>query len=119
MKIAVATSGRTLESPVDSRFGRASGFIVYDTETKGFEVADNTQNLNAVQGAGIQAAQNVAATGAKAVLAPNFGPKAFQVLKAAGVRMYLCSAATVAEAIEQYSSGTLKEADSANVGGHW
>lgn len=119
MKLAIASSGKTLESPVDGRFGRAPGFIVYDTDNDTFTVADNAQNLNAAQGAGIQAAQNVAATGAGAAIAPNFGPKAFQVLKAAGVQALLCSATTVQEAIEAYKSGKLSESATANVQGHW
>ncbi len=119
MKIAVASSGKTLESPVDGRFGRASGFIVFDTESNTFTIADNRQNLNAAQGAGIQAAQNVAGTGAGVVIAPNFGPKAFQVLGAAGIKAFISSAATVQDAIDEYKSGKLSESNSANVQGHW
>lgn len=119
MKVAVAATGRTLESSVDNRFGRAPGFIVFETEDGQFSYADNNQNLNAAQGAGIQAAQNVASTGAGAVLAPNFGPKAFQVLQAAGIKMYICSTIPVQEAIEAYKTGKLSEITSANVQGHW
>ncbi len=119
MKVAVAATGSTLESSVDSRFGRAPGFIVIDIEDGKFSFADNNQNLNAAQGAGIQAAQNVASTGAGAVLAPNFGPKAFQVLQAAGIKMYICSTMPVQEAVEAYKAGKLTEITSANVQGHW
>ncbi|MCK5130692.1 MAG: NifB/NifX family molybdenum-iron cluster-binding protein [Candidatus Sabulitectum sp.] len=119
MKIAVASSGKTLDALVDGRFGRASGFIVYDLENDTFTVADNLQNLNAAQGAGIQAAQNVAETGAGAVIAPSFGPKAFSVLKAAGVKAFISSVVTVQDAIEEYKSGKLTESVAANVEGHW
>ncbi|MCD4708071.1 MAG: NifB/NifX family molybdenum-iron cluster-binding protein [Candidatus Sabulitectum sp.] len=119
MKIAIASSGNTLESPVDGRFGRAPGFIVYDTDNDTFTIADNRQNLNAAQGAGIQAAQNVAETGAGAVIAPNFGPKAFSVLKAAGIKALISNAATVQDVIDEYKSGKLSESSSANVQGHW
>jgi hypothetical protein len=57
MKIAISASGPTLESPVDPRFGRAACFIIYDSANGQFEAHDNKQNLNAVQGAGIQAAE--------------------------------------------------------------
>lgn len=119
MKIAVPSAGSTLESAVDSRFGRASAFVVFNTEDNSFTVADNSQNLNAAQGAGIQAAQNVAATGAGVVIAPSFGPKAFTVLKAAGVKAYISKATSVKAAIEEYTSGKLTESDGANVEGHW
>ncbi|NQU20396.1 MAG: NifB/NifX family molybdenum-iron cluster-binding protein, partial [Candidatus Nealsonbacteria bacterium] len=52
MKIAVTSQGPDLTSQVDPRFGRAKTFIVVDTETDEFSVHDNTQNMNAAQGAG-------------------------------------------------------------------
>jgi len=54
MKIAVTSRGKKLEDPLDPRFGRAVSFLVFDTETNDFQVVDNTPNLNAAQGAGIQ-----------------------------------------------------------------
>lgn len=119
MKIAVAATGKDLESAMDARFGRAAAFVVYDTETKECQAVDNKMNLNAAQGAGIQTAQNVAATGASAVIGANFGPKAVQVLKAAGIKMYLCSAVSVGDAIREYAEGKLEEASGANVKSHW
>ncbi|MCK5785663.1 MAG: NifB/NifX family molybdenum-iron cluster-binding protein [Candidatus Sabulitectum sp.] len=119
MKIAVPTPGDTLESPVDGRFGRASGFVVFDTEDGTFTVTDNGQNMNAGQGAGVQAAQNVASTGADVVIAPSFGPKAFQVLKAAGIKTVFSAPGSVKENIDNFIAGKLKESDNANVEGHW
>lgn len=55
MKVAFTTSGDNLGAPLDSRFGRAPKFLIYDLETNTFDVVDNRQNLNAAQGAGIQA----------------------------------------------------------------
>jgi predicted Fe-Mo cluster-binding NifX family protein len=119
MKVVFTTSGEGLEAPLDSRFGRAPKFVVYDTGSGSFETADNSQNLNAAQGAGIQAAEAVARLGAKAVVTGHCGPKAFRVLSAAGVEVYTTAAATVAEALEQFKSGKLAKAGSADVEGHW
>ena len=119
MKIVFTTSGNDLEAPLDTRFGRASFFLVYDLETDGFEVVDNTQNLNAAQGAGIQAAENVVRLGAQAIVTGHCGPKAFRVLKAAGIRIYNTDAPTVAQALEQYRNGSIRESSSADVEGHW
>ena len=77
MKIAITTTGDNLNAPMDARFGRAQKFIVYDLDSNSFEVVDNQQNLNAIQGAGIQSAEAVAKTGARAVLTGHCGPKAF------------------------------------------
>lgn len=119
MKIAVPASGKTLESQVDTRFGRASGFVVFNTEDGTFLYADNSQNLNAAQGAGTQASQNVAGTGAGVVIAPSYGPNAFRVLNAAGIKTFLSAPGTVKENIDNYIAGKLSETDAANVEGHW
>jgi len=56
MKIAVTSTGKDLESPMDPRFGRAAYILIVDTDTLDVEVLDNTENVNAFKGAGIQAA---------------------------------------------------------------
>lgn len=119
MKIVFTTSGSDLNAPLDMRFGRAAKFLVYDAATEAFTIIDNEQNLNAAQGAGIQAAQNVAAAGANVVVSGHCGPKAFQVLNTAGIKVYTSNAATVAEALKLYQDGSLTELKSADVGGHW
>jgi predicted Fe-Mo cluster-binding NifX family protein len=119
MKIVVTTQGTDMDSPVDPRFGRAKNFLLVDTETRQTTAHDNAQNLNAPQGAGIQAAQTVYNLGAGAVITGNVGPNAFATLRAAGVAVYIGVSGTAREAIEQFRSGRLKLADSANVEGHW
>jgi predicted Fe-Mo cluster-binding NifX family protein len=119
MKIAFTTSGESLDSPLDSRFGRAPKFLIYDLAKASFEIVDNQQNLNAAQGAGIQSAANVAQAGAGVLVTGHCGPKAFKVLAAAGVKVYNTNAATVVEALGRYQAGQLKEASDADVEGHW
>ena len=119
MKVVVTSQGETLDSNVDPRFGRAGKFILIDTETNEFECLDNTQNLNAAQGAGIQAAQTVCGTDAEALVTGNCGPKAFKVLSAANIKVFVGASGTVAEAMEKFKNGELKESAEANVEGHW
>jgi len=119
MKIAFTTSGEDLKSPLDSRFGRAAKFLIYDLDSTAFEVVDNQQNLNAAQGAGIQSAETVARLGAKTLVTGHCGPKAFRVLNAAGIKIFNSSAPTVAEALEEYRAGKLVQAASADVESHW
>jgi predicted Fe-Mo cluster-binding NifX family protein len=119
MKIAFSTTGETLESPLDARFGRAPKFLVYDLDSETFAVIDNRQNVDAVQGAGIQSAETVARLGVKSIVTGHCGPKAFRALLAAGVRIYTTNAPTVAAALEHYRSGKLTEAKAADVDGHW
>ena len=119
VKVIVTSQGVNLESQVDPRFGRAKYFIVVDPETGDFAAHDNTQNVNALQGAGIQAAQNVVSLGAGAVITGNVGPKAFAALQAGGVKVYVGAAGSVADAIEKSKAGELECVGKANVEGHW
>ncbi len=122
MKIAFSSSGdsiASLDAPFDSRFGRCRKFIIYDDAADSFEVVDNSQNLNAAQGAGIQAAQNVVKAGAGAVVSGHCGPKDFRALGAAGVKVFNCEFRTVKDALTAFRNGELKEAESADVEGHW
>ena len=119
MKIAFTTSGDDLSAPLDSRFGRAPKFLIYDLGSGSFEVFDNKQNLNAAQGAGIQSAETVARLGANALVTGHCGPKAFKVLMAAGIKIFNTNSSTIAEALESYKSGSLQELDNADVEGHW
>mgnify|MGYP006296514451 CR=1 FL=1 len=119
MKIAISCQGKDLSSSVDPRFGRAAGFIIYDTETENFDYITNEQNLNAAQGAGIQTAQNVAKSGAQAVITGHVGPKAFSALKAGKIDIYLGANQSVQESIQAFKNGDLKAADQADKPGHW
>lgn len=119
MKIVFSTSGDNLDAPLDGRFGRAPKFLVYDLETDACEVVDNLQNLQAAQGAGVQAASTVARLGAAAVVTGHCGPKAFRVLSSAGIKVYTCAAPTVGAAFALYREGKLLEAQAADVEGHW
>ena len=76
--------GDNLDSTINHSFGRTKKFLVAESDTMEYELADNAQNLNAAQGAGIQSAQNVGETGAEAVITLHLGPKAFKVLSGAG-----------------------------------
>ncbi len=119
MKIAITTEGKDLSAPIDQRFGRAGGFVIYDTQSHEFSINDNTQNLNAAQGAGIQAAQNVVNLGAQAVITGHCGPKAFKVLSASGVKVYSSNAATIEEALTLFNENKLECLSGADVEGHW
>ncbi|WP_320007406.1 NifB/NifX family molybdenum-iron cluster-binding protein [Maridesulfovibrio sp.] len=119
MKIAISCQGNDLNGEIDPRFGRAKGFLVCDTDADTHEFIDNTQNLNAAQGAGIQSAQNVAATGAKAVITGHVGPKAFTALDKGSIKVYLVNGGTVAEVLSSFKEGKLEAASDADKPGHW
>ncbi|NLK45910.1 MAG: dinitrogenase iron-molybdenum cofactor biosynthesis protein [Treponema sp.] len=119
MKIAISATGKNKTDTVDQRFGRTSYFVVYDTEDDSYTAFNNEQNLHAAQGAGIQSAQNVIQTGASAVITGHTGPKAFRVLQAANIPIYLCPQLSLTEAIEKFKKGELVKINAPDVEGHW
>ena len=119
MKIAVSSSGKDLTSPVDPRFGRAAFFVIVDAESLDCRAVENRRHLNLPQGAGIQAAQTVAAEKVDTVITGNCGPKAFRVLQAAGIQIFTGANGSIAEVIARFNRGEFQPADTANVEGHW
>ncbi|OGI28147.1 MAG: dinitrogenase iron-molybdenum cofactor biosynthesis protein [Candidatus Melainabacteria bacterium RIFOXYA12_FULL_32_12] len=119
MKIAVSANGKDLDSKVDLRFGRATGFIIYNLDDESFDFINNIQNLEAAQGAGIQAAQTVANQNVDALITGHCGPKAFKVFLAANIKIYTGAEGTIIEAIKKFKNNELMEALSPDVEGHW
>lgn len=118
MKIAVTSAGKTLNSQVDPRFGRAAYFVIVDTETIDFDAVEN-ESVAAAGGAGITSAKLVIDTGAEAVLTGNCGPNAERTLTAGGVKLYTGLTGTVAEAVELFKTGKLTQAAGPNVKPHF
>ena len=115
MRICVTSEGGSLDSKVDSRFGRCQYFIIVDADTLEFEAVGNP-NIESMGGAGIQSAQMVASKKVKAVVTGNVGPNAFQTLQAAEIEVFTGASGTVKEAIEKYKKGEFKAASDPSVG---
>ena len=119
MKLAVTAKGPELDSEVDPRFGRAMYIIVVDEESLDFEAVDNSANANAFKGAGIQAATMISGKGAEVLLTGYCGPKAFQILEAAEIKVASDVAGTVRQAVAAHREGKLPYTNSANAEAHW
>ncbi len=87
MKIAISSTGPSLQDQLDPRFGRAAGFVIVDLETGATQYLDNGRSQMMGHGAGIQAAETIARAGAKVLLTGQVGPKAFQALSRAGINI--------------------------------
>ena len=120
MKVVITSSGQTLADPIDMHFGRAKVFILADTETGKAIAHDNAQNLQAAQGAGIQAAETVARLGAETIVTGSVGPKAYKALQAAGIRIALLEAVCPGtEALRRFKNNELPVLDKPNGESHW
>ena len=118
MKIAVSSSGRDLDSQVDPRFGRCAYFVIVETDDMSFEAFAN-ENISLGGGAGIQSAQFVASTGAKAVITGNCGPNAVQTLSVSKIEIFVGHSGIVREVIEKYIKGNIKSTSTPNVADHY
>jgi predicted Fe-Mo cluster-binding NifX family protein len=117
MKIAITTQGSEPNSPVDLRFGRTKIFRIVDTETGQQTAVDNAGGVNAVQGAGTQAAQTLARLGVQAVLTGHVGPKALSALQAANIQVYAVDGGTADQAAQAFLDGHLQRLSQVDAGG--
>lgn len=102
MKIAVSSTGKELTSEMDTRFGRAPYFLIIDSETMAFEAVDNSQSTDAAHGAGIMAGKSIVDRGVSVLLTGICGPKAYQVLNQAGIRIVTDQKGSVIDAVKKF-----------------
>ena len=114
MKIAITSTGPTLDDAVETRFGRCAYFLIIDPDTMEFEALANP-NITLGGGAGIQSAQLMADKGVSVVLTGNCGPNAFQTFGAAGIQVITAVSGQVRQAVQQYTAGALADTTPSNV----
>ncbi len=118
MKLIIpAVKAGNFETEIHENFGRTNYFAVVNCENNDLEFINNTAAAKS-GGAGVAAAQLCADQNADAVAAYHFGPKAYEALKAAGIKLLdLKDQKLIKEAFNDYQAGKLDEAE-AGPGGH-
>jgi predicted Fe-Mo cluster-binding NifX family protein len=86
MKIAVTSTGDSLQSFIDERFGRCKYFLIVDSDTMDFETIVNTGG-QIQSGAGPKAAALILDKGAEVLLSGHVGDKAEEALKKGGIKI--------------------------------
>lgn len=95
-------------SPVFARCNRFTIVEVEDGSIREVTTLDNPLKLTPF-GAGIQAAQFIASTGSKVIIAGNFGPNALTALSYMGIKAVTATyGSKVGEAVEKYLQGALQ-----------
>lgn len=111
-KIAVSSTGDSIDAMVDPRFGRCGYFIIVSIENNeivGSEVVKN-EGVNAIGGAGIRAANLIAGKGVEALISGNIGPNAFNVLSGTKIKIYTgVGGISVKQTVQSYMKGELNE----------
>jgi len=105
MIIAFTAMENSLEAAIDPRFGRAAFYIIVDTTTDDVTIHDNSDGINASNGAGTGAAQTLSEYGVKELYTGRVGPKAADVLDKANIRYHENIVGTVQEILNQIKSG--------------
>ena len=118
MKICVTSVSDSLDAQVDQRFGRCQYFMIIDSDSMQFEPVPNLA-LASGSGAGIQAAQLVANKKTSVLITGNVGPKAFQALSAAGIKIITGASGKVRDVVEKYRKGLFSETIKPTVGEHF
>jgi predicted Fe-Mo cluster-binding NifX family protein len=86
MRIAITSTGSSLDSSLDQRFGRCSWFVIYDTESKSIEFIPNP-NKEAEEGAGPSSVQLVASRNVNKIVSGEFGMKIKTLLDSLKIQM--------------------------------
>ncbi len=105
MKIAITSTGNSLESKLDQRFGRCGFFIIYDNETQGIEFLPNP-NKDTLEGAGPASVQLVASRKVNKIISGEFGIKIKSLLDSLKIQMIILKEPekTISEIINMLNS---------------
>ncbi|MBP7102648.1 MAG: NifB/NifX family molybdenum-iron cluster-binding protein [Bacteroidales bacterium] len=86
MKVAITSTGNTLESTLDQRFGRCSFFVIYDTDNQSVAYIPNP-NKEISEGAGPASVQILAENGVHKIVSGDFGLKVKPLLDSLKIQM--------------------------------
>lgn len=107
-RVCVPTAGRGgLEDAVGEHFGRVPTYTIFDTETQGVNVVDNTSEH--AGGTGLPA-DILSKLGIDVLLCRGAGRRAFVILGENGIEVCVGVNGTAGEAIEAWKAGNLVSA---------
>jgi len=86
MKIAIASSGNTLEAILDKSFGRCAYFVIFDTENQAIEFIPNP-NKDVEENAGPASVQLIASKSVSKIVSHEFGMKIKPLLDSMKIQM--------------------------------
>jgi len=106
MNIAIASTGKSLDSRISLDFGRAPFFLIIDQDSMEMMALANP-HTEAQPCAGILVAKMLAEEGVKLVIAELCGERAAQALQRAGIKLITGAKGNLREIFERYKQGLL------------
>ncbi|MFH2143547.1 MAG: NifB/NifX family molybdenum-iron cluster-binding protein [Bacteroidota bacterium] len=88
MKVAITSTGNSLESKLDQRFGRCAFFVIFNTDTKGMEYIPNP-NKEVQEGAGPASVQLLTSRNVEKIISGEFGMKIKTLLDSLKIQMIM------------------------------
>jgi len=105
-RIAISARGARPDDAVDPRFGRAAGFVVFETESGAWSHLTNAASRDLAHGAGLAAAETLSRNHVAVLLTGAVGPKAAQALAAAKIAAHeIDTSGSVRQAVAVYLAG--------------
>jgi len=86
MKVAITSTGNSLESTIDQRFGRCAYFVIYDNESKAMEFIPNPYK-ESKEDAGTASVQLMASRNVNKIISGEFGIKIKSLLDSLKIQM--------------------------------
>lgn len=90
MKTVISSTGNSIDSNFDLRFGRAAYFCIFDHETQNVQFLKNIHAQDQ-GGAGTKASEKMIELGVSKVISGDFGPKAKELLDKFKIQLVLMS----------------------------
>jgi predicted Fe-Mo cluster-binding NifX family protein len=107
MQLAISLlEDKGMDSPVSSTFGSSPYFMFVDADNGFFKIRPNPVKTGA-NDTDAQTAQMIAGNNVDAVISDKFGQRAYEVLNAAGIWIYIFLDSLVEEALKAFRRGQL------------
>jgi len=87
MKVLIPTNHKDMNGDISPSFGRATYFLIYDTETHQKMYVENP-GASSTGGAGVVAAQKVIDSGAHVVITYRLGKNAYDIISESVIHIY-------------------------------
>jgi len=107
MKIAISATGRSLDSKIDAKFERCKFFLILDIEKNSLLSFEN-KTKDRPREIGGTIGPLIAKEGIDTVIASDIGPRAFDIFKENGIKVYQTKG-IVENAVRLLKEGKLKE----------
>lgn len=87
MKVAITSTGNSLESTIDQRFGHCAYFVIYDNESKAIEFIPNPNKKSKDKHAGTDAVQIATSRNVRKIISGDFGIRIKSLLDSMKIQM--------------------------------